>query len=187
MLKFLFIPLLLGLFLGGFLAAWGNTDGFFDLRLGGGVLGQVLNAIIGPVLGSIAFMVPVGNILVASWLWKTEFLTYAGVVGFFLATVVHPDTVGAYRRLFGAVLTFRIVLILLGSAVLASLAVTVMWHVLAGLASLLGVRTFIEQTILTSSIIPSTVPWFHELFKPIIAAYMRDVMGAMQGGMESGK
>ncbi len=185
--KVLFIPLLLGLFLGGFLAAWGNTDGFFDLRLGGGVLGQVLNAIIGPVLGSIAFMVPVGNILVASWLWKTEFLTYAGVVGFFLATVVHPDTVGAYRRLFGAALTFRIVLILLGSAVLASLAVTVMWHVLAGLASLLGVRTFIEQTILTSSIIPSSVPWFHELFKPTIAAYMRDVMGGMQEGMESGR
>lgn len=185
--KVLFIPLLLGLFLGGFLAAWGDTEGFFDLHPGGGMLGQILNAIIGPILGGFAFMVPVGNILVASWLWKTEFLTYAGVVGFFLATVVHPDAVGAYRRLFGAALTLRIVLILLGSAVLASLAVTVMWHVLSSLASLLGVRTFIEQTILTSSITPSTVPWFHELFKPIIAAYMRDVMGAMQGGMESGR
>jgi hypothetical protein len=131
-------------------------------------------------------MVPVGNIFVASWLWKTEFLTYAGVVGFFLSTVVHPDTIGAYRQLFGTALTCRIVFILLGSAVLAALAVTAMWYVLAGVTSLLGVRTFIEQVILTSSITPSTVPWFHELFKPTIATYMRDVMGGMPGGMESG-
>ncbi len=185
--KVLCIPLLLGLFLGGFLAAWGYTEGFFDLRLGGGMLGQILSAVIGPVLGGIAFMVPVLNIFVANWLWKTEFLAYAGVVSFFFATVVHPDTVGAYRRLFGKALAFRIVLILFGSAVLAALAVTAMWHVLAGLASLLGVRTFIEQAILTSSITPSTVPWFHELFRPIIKSYMQDVMGGMPGGTDGGR
>ncbi len=114
------------------------------------------------------------------------FLTYAGLVGFFLATVLHPDTVGTYRRLFGRALTFRIVMILLGSVALAALAVTVMWYVLAGLASLFGVRTFIERSILTSSITPSTVPWFHEMFRPILAEYMKDVMGAIPGGMEGG-
>lgn len=184
--KVLFIPILLGLLIGGFLAAWGYTESFFDLRLGGGVLGELTNAFIGPILGVVTFMVPVLNIFVGSWLWKTEFLAYTGLVGFFLATVLHPDTVGVYRRLFGRTLTFRIVLILFGSAAVASLVVTAMWHILAGLASLLGIRTFIERSILTSSITPSTVPWFHELFKPIIAAYMRDVMGGMPGGMGGG-
>ncbi len=184
--KVLFIPILLGLLIGGFMAAWGYTDSFFDLRLGGGVLGQLINAVIGPILGIVTFMVPVLNIFVGSWLWKTEFLGYAGLVGFFLATVLHPDTVGTYRRLFGRALTFRIVMILLGSVALAALAVTVMWYVLAGLASLFGVRTFIERSILTSSITPSTVPWFHEMFRPILAEYMKDVMGAMPGGVEGG-
>ena len=184
--KVLFIPILLGLLIGGFMAAWGYTDSFFDLRLGGGVLGQLINAVIGPILGIVTFMVPVLNIFVGSWLWKTEFLGYAGLVGFFLATVLHPDTVGTYRRLFGRALTFRIVMILLGSVALAALAVTVMWYVLAGLASLFGVRTFIERSILTSSITPSTVPWFHEMFRPILAEYMKDVMGAIPGGMEGG-
>lgn len=181
--KVLFIPILLGLLIGGFLAAWGYTEGFFDLRLGGGVLGQLSNTVIGPILGIITFMVPVLNIFVGSWLWKTEFLAYAGLVGFFLATVLHPDAVGTYRRLFGRALTLRIVLILLGSAALAALVVTAMWYALAGLASLFGVRTFIERSILTSSITPSTVPWFHEMFKPIIAAYMKDVMVTMPGAM----
>lgn len=184
--KVLFIPILLGLLIGGFLAAWGYTGSFFDLRLGGGVLGQLTNAVIGPILGIVTFMVPVLNIFVGSWLWKTEFLTYAGLIGFFLATVLHPDTVGVYRRLFGRTLTFRIVPVLLGSAAVASLITTAMWHGLASLASLLGIRTFIERSILTASITPSTVPWFHELFKPIIAAYMRDVMGGMPGGMGGG-
>ena len=184
--KVLFIPIFLGLLIGGFIAAWGYTDSFFDLRLGGGVLGQLSNALIGPILGIVTFMVPVLNIFVASWLWKTDFLAYAGLVGFFLATVLHPDAVGTYRRLFGRALTLRIVLILLGSAALAALVVTAMWYALAGLASLLGVRTFIERSILTSSITPSTVPWFHEMFRPIIAAYMKDVMSGMPGGMEGG-
>jgi uncharacterized membrane protein YraQ (UPF0718 family) len=181
--KVLFVPILIGLLIGGFLAAWGYTESFFGLRLGGGVLGQLSNAVIGPILGIVTFMVPVLNIFVGSWLWKTEFLAYAGLVGFFLATVLHPDAMGAYRRLFGRALTLRIVLILLGSAALAALVVTAMWYVLAGLASLFGVRTFIERSILTSSITPSTVPWFHEMFKPIIAAYMKDVMGGMPGEM----
>ncbi|MFN3477610.1 MAG: hypothetical protein ACK4Z6_08710, partial [Candidatus Methylomirabilales bacterium] len=184
--KVLFIPILLGLLIGGFLAAWGYTDSFFDLRLGGGVLGELTNAVIGPILGIVTFMVPVGNIFVGSWLWKTEFLAYAGLVSFFLATVLHPDTVGVYRRLFGRTLTFRIMPVLFGSAAVASLITTAMWYGLASLASLLGIRTFIERSILTSSIPPSTVPWFHELFKPIIAAYMRDVMGGMSGGMGGG-
>ena len=182
-IKVLCIPLFLGLLLGGFLAAWGRTEAFFDLRLGDGVPGQLLNAVIGPLLSAVTFMVPVGNIFVGVWLWKTEFLAYAGLVGFFLATVLHPDTVGTYRRLFGLSLTVRIVLILLGSAAFAALAVTTMWYGLAALASLLGVRDFIEQSVLSSSITPSTVPWFHELFKPAMAAYMHDVMGGMRGGM----
>ncbi len=184
--KMLFVPILLGILLGGFLAAWGRSESFFDLHLGEGVVGHLVNAIIGPLLGIITFMVPVLNIFVASWLWKTEFVTYAGLVGFFVATVLHPDTVGVYRRLLGKALTFRIVLLLFGSAVLAALIVTAMWYLLAGLASLVGVRTFIEETLLTSSIIPSTVPWFHELFRPIIAAYMKDVMGGMPGEMSDG-
>ncbi len=182
--KVLFVPLLLGVLLGGFLAAWGRTESFFDLHLGGGILGQVVNAVIGPILGIITFMVPVVNIFVASWLWKTEFVTYTGLVGFFLATVLHPDTVGVYRRLLGRTLTFRIVLLLFGSAVLSALIVTAMWYLLAGLAALIGIRTFIEDTILSSSITPSTVPWFHVLFRSIIAAYMKDVMGGMPGGMQ---
>jgi uncharacterized membrane protein YraQ (UPF0718 family) len=184
--KVLVIPILIGVFIGGFVAAWGYTDSFFDLRLGGGVLGQLLNAVIGPILGIVTFMVPVLNIFVASWLWKTDFLAYAGLVGFFLATVLHPDAVGAYRRLFGRALTLRIVLILLGAVALAALLVTAMWYVLAGLASLFGVRTFIERSILTSSITPSPVPWFHELLRPTIAAYMKDVVGGMPGAMGGG-
>ncbi len=34
---------------------------------------------------------------------------------------------------------------------------------------------------------PSTVPWFHELFRPIIASYMQDVMSDMPGGMDGGR
>ncbi len=73
-----------------------------------------------------------------------------------------------------------------GSGSRSSRTVTAMWYALAGLASLFGVRTFIERSILTSSITPSTVPWFHEMFRPIFAAYMKDVMGGMPGAMGGG-
>ncbi len=48
-------------------------------------------------------------------------------------------------------------------------------------------RTCIEEVILTYSITTSTVFWFHELFKPIIASYMQDVMHGMPSGMEGGR
>lgn len=167
----LWLPFLVGIVGGGIIAAWGLSDAFFSLPeiLGikaDGITGQMAGAFIGSLLSGLTFMVPGGNILVGAWLWKTHFLPYAGLLSFWLGSVLHPFTLAELFRFWGRQGGLKVVLTLWASAAAAALAVTTFWYGVDGLAAALGIKTVLTKHILGAPILPSRVPWFHIWFRP---------------------
>lgn len=170
-LKALGLPVAIGFTVGVILAVWGLKETFvtFPQILGlrdEGIGAQVAGALLGSVLSAIAFMVPVGNIFVGTWLWKTHFIPYAGLLTFWIGSVLHPLTLARYGRLWGKGGAVRVTLILWVSAAVAALVVTAFWYVVDETAAALGVKTFLTERILGAPITPSRVPWFHIWFRP---------------------
>lgn len=95
-------PVAYGLLLGGLLSALGLMKGWVvPATVGaGGFSSQLINAVGGLLFSFVTFMSPVGNLFVATYLWKTG-IAQAGLVSFIYASLVSPQRVRLYVRVMG--------------------------------------------------------------------------------------
>lgn len=158
-------PLAFGVLGVGFFLALGQSSAYVSLQGTRGPLIQLGNAGAGLLAAYVTGAPLVGNALFGAGLWKPEFVTYAGLVAFYLGTMVMPFALPRWFALLGAELGSRIVGLLSVAIVVAALAATAWWWGLDALAALLGVRGPIEE-FLGSTLRPNDVPWFHHWFAP---------------------
>lgn len=112
--------------LGGFILAWGLTDWRIELSeiANNRILSDILNALISPFISMIVMVSPVGNLLVASALFKSYTIAYPGFVSLVLASLLNPRSIRAYFKTYGKRLGTYITLSLFFSSAIASLIVT---------------------------------------------------------------
>lgn len=117
---------LIGIFLGGFFLAGGLEPWWIDLGTfgGGGVLTDLFNVLIAPLLAIILFVPPLGNLPLTASLFKAYVLNYPGMVSFVLASLIHPPMIRAYTEYFGKKEGYKIAVLLLGAAMISGLLVT---------------------------------------------------------------
>ncbi|NIP57817.1 MAG: hypothetical protein GWM92_17655, partial [Gemmatimonadetes bacterium] len=94
-------PLLFGTLGVGFFLALGQSRAYVSLQGTKGPLIQAGNALVGLLVGYVTGAPLVGNALFAAGLWKAQFVTYAGLSAFYLATLVMPFTLPRYYGLLG--------------------------------------------------------------------------------------
>jgi uncharacterized membrane protein YraQ (UPF0718 family) len=99
--------LIIGFVVAGFLAtlipiSWWQSLFISDM----GILSDIENAIIGPVLAFISFVCSVGNVPLAASLWHGG-ITFGGVVAFIFADLLALPLVLIYRRYYGLKLAVR--------------------------------------------------------------------------------
>src|SRR5262249_48709817 len=80
------------------------------------------NVVLGPVVAALAFVCSVGNVPLAAVLWAGG-ISFSGVIAFIYADLIIIPIVLAYRKYYGWTVTWRIVAIMFGAIVVASLAV----------------------------------------------------------------
>ena len=153
-----------GLILAGVIAALGRQDWWIDFSTvgGGGFPTQLLNATLGSLAAVVLFTSPLGNLLIASFLWKSYAPGYVGVISFILASSASPWALRACSRTLGrkagpsfAALTF------LGS-ILSALAVVGVFYIIG-----------FEVT---------HTPLFHELVNKLMMFF--SLSGRGMGGMQ---
>lgn len=137
------LPLLYGVVLGGVILAAGKAGWWPQLTRGPGLTDDLVSALIAPFVSMLALAPPVGNIFVATSLWKTFTWEYPGMVSLLLTGLLIPQNWGALRTLFGRGAAVRLALLLAVAAVLSALVVTVAFDAI--------------------SLRPAHVPWFREL------------------------
>lgn len=122
--------MLLGLLLGGAVAAWGLTGRRVALveLVGAGGLAQVFNGLLAAAISAATFVVPVTNLFVGTYLWKVG-LAHAGLVVFLVATSFSPQRAKEYHELLGAERARRLLLALVVGALLAGLATAALYAV----------------------------------------------------------
>lgn len=149
-LRALWLSLGLGYLIGGFLLVAGLQSWWIDLATvgGGGLASDVNNVLLAPFMSMLTLASPLGNLPMASNLFKTYTLTYPGVVTFVLASLLNPRSIRIYLRVFGRKLGWRLMVSLFVCAILSGLLVT-------GTYALFGFR-------------PGHVPLFRELVDKII-------------------
>lgn len=125
----------------------------------------MLSAAVGVLLAYVSGVPPVGNVYPAAFLWKAEFLTYAGLMTFYLGVLVTPFALPRYADLFGRALAWKVARRILISILLSALVVTAFWYALDAALHAVGLGEPIER-IIDSTIEPNNVPWFHKLFWP---------------------
>lgn len=159
----LWLPSVGGLLFGGLILAvdmrkawplpfWLGDEGFGP---------AIASAFLGPLLALVSFSSPLGSLIVAASVWKTWTLAYPGIIGFVLASVIHPLSPHTLKNTWGDRVWWYVAVVLYLSAVLGGLAVT-------GLYSLLGLEV-------------THVPWFEPLVKKIIMTLPFTMLGT--GGM----
>jgi uncharacterized membrane protein YraQ (UPF0718 family) len=119
--------LLVGILLAGFLFAAGLQPWwrqFADLFGHAALLSDLTNSLVAPVLSSIASLSPVGNLPVVHALFKTDGLSYAGIISFCLASSIHPRDMSVYSKLFGRKNALALIGLLYVAAVLGALGST---------------------------------------------------------------
>ena len=119
--------LVVGILLGGFIFAAGLQPWwrqFSDLFGYATPLSDLTNSIVAPFLSSIASLSPVGNLPVIHALFKTDGLSYAGIISFCLASSIHPKDMKIYSEAFGRRKTLALVGMLYVAAVLGGLGST---------------------------------------------------------------
>lgn len=123
--------LVLGVVLGGIIAAWGLSPTHVELAtlLGGGLAAQVGSAVAGTALGALTCLPPVANLLVATYLWKTG-LAHAGLVSFMLASAATVQRRRLYASVLGEAAARKLSWALLIAAPLAGLGTAVVFRVL---------------------------------------------------------
>jgi YHS domain-containing protein/uncharacterized membrane protein YraQ (UPF0718 family) len=88
----------------------------------GGVLQQVENVIIGPLVAVLSFVCSVGNVPLAAVLWAGG-ISFSGVIAFVYADLIILPLVLIYRRYYGWRITAVIVSLMFGAIVVAALAI----------------------------------------------------------------
>jgi uncharacterized protein len=88
------------------------------------------NAVVGPIVAALAFVCSIGNIPLAAVLWSGG-ISFAGVIGFIYADLIIVPIVIAYRKYYGGAFALRLVAVMAGAMIAASLVVD-------GLFSLVG-------------------------------------------------
>ncbi len=95
--------LVVGIVFGGFMFAAGLQPWwrqFADLFGHATLLSDLMNSIVAPFLSFIASLSPVGNLPVIHALFKTDGLSYAGIISFCLASSIHPKDMKVYSKAF---------------------------------------------------------------------------------------
>jgi len=161
--RVLWLPSLGGLLLGGLILAVDMRKAWpLPLWLGDEGLGPTIaSAFFGPLLSFISFSSSLGNLVVASSIWKTWTFAYAGVISFVLAGTLHPLNLRPLKQLFGARTGRYVATILYLSAALGGLTAI-------GTFELLGLEV-------------THVPWFEPLVKKIMMTLPFTMLGT--GGM----
>lgn len=116
-----------GIVLGGIIFAAGLQPWWiiFAGIVGPGTLASdLINALVAPALSMTMFLSPVGNLPVIHALFKTDGLSYPGIISFCLASSIHPQDVRIYVRTFGRRQGLILVGLLYGTAVLGGLGST---------------------------------------------------------------
>jgi uncharacterized membrane protein YraQ (UPF0718 family)/YHS domain-containing protein len=112
-----------GFLIAGFIALL-PMDFFNGLFLtdSGGVLQQLENVIVGPLVAVLSFVCSVGNIPLAAVLWAGG-ISFSGVIAFVYADLIIIPLVLVYRRYYGWKITALIVSLMFGAIVVASLTI----------------------------------------------------------------
>ncbi|MBI4525982.1 MAG: permease [Deltaproteobacteria bacterium] len=119
--------LVVGILLGGFIFSAGLQTWwrqFADLFGHATLLSDLTNSVVAPFLSSIASLSPVGNLPVIHALFKTDGLSYAGIISFCLASSIHPKDIKAYSKAFGRKKALALIGTLYVAAVLGGLGST---------------------------------------------------------------
>ena len=165
LIRSLWAPILYGCLGIGLFLAWGYTDAAFSLQESRGVLSQIINTGAGLAFSFTLGAPLIGNAMFAAGMWKGLFITYSGLIAFYLGTMVMPFTIHRYFDLFGYETGRKIIKWLVAAIVTGALAATAWWWGLDSFAELLGIREWIES-IIHSTLRPNDVPWFHRWFTP---------------------
>jgi YHS domain-containing protein/uncharacterized membrane protein YraQ (UPF0718 family) len=80
------------------------------------------NVVVGPLVAVFSFVCSVGNVPLAAVLWAGG-ISFSGVIAFIYADLVIVPIVLIYRRYYGGRLTARLVAIMVGTMIVAALAV----------------------------------------------------------------
>ncbi|MFL5920987.1 MAG: permease [Gaiellaceae bacterium] len=88
----------------------------------GGVLQQVENVLVGPLVAVLSFVCSVGNIPLAAVLWAGG-ISFSGVIAFVYADLIIIPLVLIYRRYYGWRITAVIVSLMFAAMVVAALAI----------------------------------------------------------------
>jgi uncharacterized protein len=100
--------ILVGFVVAGF-AAIAVPAGFWNAAFlhGHGALTMIENAIVGPFVAIISFVCSIGNVPLATALWK-DGISFGGVVAFIFADLISLPLLFIYRKLYGGRLTLRL-------------------------------------------------------------------------------
>ena len=159
----LWLPSFGGLLLGGLILAVDMRKSWpLPLWLGDeGVGPAIASAFLGPLLSSVSFSSPLGNLIVVASIWKTWTLAYPGIISFVLAGSISPLNVRSLMNLRSRRAGWYVTAVLYLSAALGGLAVI-------GLFELFGLEV-------------THVPWFEPLVKKIMMMIPFTMLGT--GGM----
>lgn len=165
--KSLWVPSLAGLILGGFVLALDMHEAWILPAWTGDETWRaaLASAFLAPLLATVAFLFPLGNLVVAASIWKTWTLSYPGVLSFVLAASFHPLTLRTLSAQYGPKRTAGLGLLLYVTACLGALAVPIVLRVFG-----------LEVT---------HVPWFRDLVDRIMMGLPFTMLGT--GGMPGGR
>jgi uncharacterized membrane protein YraQ (UPF0718 family) len=120
--------LVAGFLIAGFLAALVPSDWWKALFIetGNPMLRLIENAAVGPIIAILSFVCSVGNIPLASLLWANG-ISFGGVISFIYADLLVIPLILIYRKYFGGLATFYIVVIFYASMVAAGVIVDLLF------------------------------------------------------------
>lgn len=157
--RVLWLPSLGGLLLGGLILAVDMRKAWsLPFWLGDEGPGPAIaSAFLGPILSFVSFSSPLGNLIVASSIWKTWTFAYAGILSFVMAAMLHPLNLSSLIGLFGQRGGSYLIASSYLSTALGGLAVIALF-------GLVGVEV-------------THVPWFEPLVKKIIMTLPFTILG----------